>query len=147
MGWALKKHKSTRFSTAVKAYLNEKFLIGKETGNKASPTQVAREMRRERDDTGNRLFVGADCLSSQHIAAYFSRLAATKTKHGSSNAPASSEEVEEILAEQQMQEHEEDISRRKKVGGIRQTAVTASHHLQVLQPLQVSCRREINKEI
>ena len=30
MGWALKKHKSTRFSTAVKAYLNDKFLIGEE---------------------------------------------------------------------------------------------------------------------
>ena len=44
MGWALKKHKSTRFSTAVKAYLNDKFLIGEETGNKASPTQVAREI-------------------------------------------------------------------------------------------------------
>ena len=71
MGWALKKHKSTRFSTAVKAFLNDKFLIGEETGNKASPIQVAREMHRERDDKGNRLFVGSDCLSSQQIAAYF----------------------------------------------------------------------------
>ena len=42
MGWALNKHKSTRFSTAIKAYLNDKFLIGEETGNKASPIQVAR---------------------------------------------------------------------------------------------------------
>ena len=115
MGWALKKHKSTRFSTAVKAYLNDKFLIGEETGNKASPTQVAREMHRERDHKGNRLFVGGDCLSSQQIAAYFSRLAATKKKHGSLNAAASSEEVEEFLAEEQMQEHEEDISLRKKM--------------------------------
>ena len=47
MGWALKKHKSTRFSTAVKAYLNDKFLVGEETGNKVSPTQVAREMHRD----------------------------------------------------------------------------------------------------
>ncbi|CAH3020882.1 unnamed protein product [Porites evermanni] len=115
MGWALKKHKSTRFSTAVKAYLNDKFLIGEETGNKASPTQVAREMHRVRDDKGNRLFVGGECLSSQQIAAYFSRLAATKKKHGSLNAAASSDEVEEFLAEEQMQEHEEDISLRKKV--------------------------------
>ena len=30
MGWALKKHKSTRFSTAAKAYLNDKLLIGEE---------------------------------------------------------------------------------------------------------------------
>ena len=47
MGWALKKHKSTRFSTAVKAYLNDKFLIGEQMGNKASQTQVVLEIRRE----------------------------------------------------------------------------------------------------
>ena len=87
-------------------------VLGEETGNKASPTQVAREMHSERDDKGNRLFVGGDCLSSQQIAAYFSRLAATKKKHGSLNAAASSEEVEEFLAQEQMQEHEEDISLR-----------------------------------
>ena len=71
-------------------------------------------MHRERDDKGNRLFGGGDCLSSQQIAAYFSRRVATKKKHGSLNAAASSEEVE-FLAEEQMQEHEEDISLRKKV--------------------------------
>ena len=71
-------------------------------------------MHRERDDKGNRLFGGGECLSSQQIAAYFSRLVATKNKHGSLNAAASSEEVE-FLAEEQMQEHEEDISLRKKV--------------------------------
>ena len=89
------------------AVLEFQFLkvLGEETGNKASPTQVAREMHRERDDKGNRLFVGGDCLSSQQIVAYFSRLAATKKKHGSLNAAASSEEVEEFLAEEQMQEH------------------------------------------
>ncbi|KAL9956431.1 hypothetical protein ACROYT_G037906 [Oculina patagonica] len=38
MGWALKTHKSARFSETVKAYLNDRFLIGEETGNKASPT-------------------------------------------------------------------------------------------------------------
>ncbi|KAL9961697.1 hypothetical protein ACROYT_G030694 [Oculina patagonica] len=104
MGWALKTHKSSRFSETVKAYLNDRFLIGEETGNKASPTQVAREMRRERDVKGNRLFVGSDCLSSQQIASYFSRLATAKKKHGSLNAAASLEEVEEFLDEEQMQE-------------------------------------------
>ena len=71
-------------------------------------------MHRERNDKGNRLFGGGECLSSQPIAAYFSRLVATKNKHGSLNAAASLEEVE-FLAEEQMQEHEEDISLRKKV--------------------------------
>ena len=84
MGWALKKqNSSSRFPEKVKAYLNDRFLIGKETGNKASPTQVAREMCRDRDDKGDCLFVGTDFLSSQQVAAYFSRLAATKRKHGS----------------------------------------------------------------
>ena len=51
------------------------------------------------------------------FAAYFSRLAATKKKNGSLNAAASSEKVEEFLAEEQMQEHEEDILVRKVVFG------------------------------
>ena len=74
-------------------------------------------MHRERDDKGNRLLVGGDCLSSQQIAAYFSCLTATKKKRSSLNAAASSEEVhvEEFLAQEQMQEHEEYISLRKKV--------------------------------
>ena len=71
-------------------------------------------MNRERDDKGSRLFGGGDCLSSQQIASYFSRRIATKKKHGSLNAAASWEEVE-FWAEEQMQEHEEDISLRKKV--------------------------------
>ena len=50
MGWALKKQKSSsRFPGKDKAYLDAKFLIGEETGNKESPTQVAREMRRQRE--------------------------------------------------------------------------------------------------
>ena len=60
-------------------------------------------MHIERDDKGSRLFVGVDRLSSQQIAAYFSRLAEANKKHGSLNAAASSEEVEEFLAEEQMQ--------------------------------------------
>ena len=66
-------------------------------------------------DKGDRLFVGADCLSSQQVAAYFSRLAATKRKHGSlATTVVSLEEVEEFLNEEQMEEHEDDISRKKK---------------------------------
>ena len=64
IGKVLKKQKSSsRFPEKVKLYLNDRFLIGEETGNKASLTQVAPEMRRERDDNG-------DCLSSQQVAVY-----------------------------------------------------------------------------
>ena len=84
MGWALKKQKSSsRFPEKVKTHLNDRLLIGEETGNKVSLTQVAREMRREKDDKGDRLFVGTDCLNCQQVAAYFSRLAAAKRKHDS----------------------------------------------------------------
>jgi len=76
----IKKQKSSlRFPKRVKTYLTDKFLIGEEMGNKVSPTIVSRDMRRERNEKGDRLFVGADCLSSQQIAAYFSRLAATRS--------------------------------------------------------------------
>ena len=73
-------------------------------------------MRRERDGKGDRLFVGTDCLSSQQVAAYFSRLAAAKRDHSSLvTTDVSMEEVEEFLNEEQMEEHEDDISRKKKV--------------------------------
>ena len=71
------------FPEKVKTYLNDRLLIGEETSNKASPTQVAGEMRREKDDKGDRLFVGTDCLSCQQVAAYFSRLVAAKRKYDS----------------------------------------------------------------
>ena len=70
MGRGLKKQNSSlRFPEKVKTYLNDRFLIGEETGNKASPTQVAREMRQEKDDNlGDCLFVGTDCLSCQQVS-------------------------------------------------------------------------------
>ena len=69
-------------------------------------TQVAREMRPEKDDNGDRLFVGTDCLSCQQVTAYFSRLAAAKRKHDSLATTAFLDEVEESLNEEQMEEHE-----------------------------------------
>jgi len=111
MGWGLKRQKScSRFPVKVKAYLNDKFLIGEETGNKGSPTLVAGETRRERDDKGDRLFLGADCLSSQQVAAYFSRLAVTKRKHGSlTTTVVNWDEVEELMDEEQAEEHQHGI--------------------------------------
>ena len=71
-------------------------------------------MRRERDEKGNRLFVGSDCLSSQQIAAYFSRLAATRKKHGHlATSIVSWEEVEEFFNEEQIGVEEEDITYKK----------------------------------
>lgn len=111
----IKKQKSSlRFPKRVKTYLTDKFLIGEEMGNKVSPTIVSRDMRRERNEKGDRLFVGADCLSSQQIAAYFSRLAATRKKHGHlATSIVSWEEVEEFFNEEQIGVEEEDITYKK----------------------------------
>ena len=71
-------------------------------------------MRRERDK-GYCLFVGADCLSSQQIAAYFFRLAATKRKHSSLTTTVVNWEEVEFRDKEQADEHEHDISRKKEV--------------------------------
>jgi hypothetical protein len=46
-GWALKTSKTgKRFNINQKKYMDEKFALGQETGHKADPEQVARDMRR-----------------------------------------------------------------------------------------------------
>ena len=45
-GWALRStNKAARFSAKQKAYLDEKFKIGEQTGFKADPAHVAQDMR------------------------------------------------------------------------------------------------------
>ena len=54
-GWALKSPKnSTRFNDAQKRYLEEKFVLGQETGHKLDPASVARNMRFEKEKEGRR---------------------------------------------------------------------------------------------
>ena len=56
-GWALKGSKKTaRFTEDQRKYLGDKFRIGQETGHKADPEQVAREMRYARNERGERRF-------------------------------------------------------------------------------------------
>ena len=71
-------------------------------------------MRRERDK-GYCLFVGADCLSSQQIAVYFSCLAATKRKHSSLTTTVVNWEEVEFMDKEQADKHEHDISRKQEV--------------------------------
>ena len=77
MGWALKTaKKKTMFSQEQKKYLTEQFVIGEESGKKADPKQVSQDMRKVRSESGVRLFLGKDALSSQQVSGFFSRLAA-----------------------------------------------------------------------
>ena len=58
MGWALRKSRSTqrRFSKKASDYLQKKFEIGQQTGRKEDPAQVADDMRKARNATGERTF-------------------------------------------------------------------------------------------
>ena len=76
--WASKK--STHFNENQKNYLDEKFKLGQETGYKEDPSQVARDMRRAKNENGERQFAVGEFLSQQ-IKSYSSRSAA-KIKTG-----------------------------------------------------------------
>ena len=80
-GWALKStRKSARFTEKQKAFLDEKFNIGQNTGCKMDPETVARDMRFAKKIDDSRLFSGDEFLNAQQIQSYFSRMSA-KLRH------------------------------------------------------------------
>lgn len=88
-GWALKgTKKATRFNENQRQYLDDKFQIGQESGHKADPERVSRDMRYARGDNGQRRFKVHEFLTAQQIQGYFSRTAA-KLRHAT--APQQSE--------------------------------------------------------
>ena len=77
-GWALRGAKKTvRFNENQRQYLDDKFEIGQESGHKADPEMVSRDMRYARTEKGQRRFTVDEFLSAQQIQGYFSRAAAT----------------------------------------------------------------------
>ncbi|XP_033647024.1 uncharacterized protein LOC117306650 [Asterias rubens] len=67
-GWARKISKARkRFSQQVKDFLLAQFMIGANTGKKENPETVSRRLKSH--------FHRDDCLTTQQIASYFSRLA------------------------------------------------------------------------
>ena len=76
-GWALKgSKKAARFTADQRKYLEDKFRIGQETGHKADPEQVTREMRYARNERGERRFKVDEFLTAGQIQSFFSRTAA-----------------------------------------------------------------------
>ena len=76
-GWALRSTKKAyRFNKKQKEYLEAKFNVGQATGRKLNPDVVAKEMRRAKNVSGEKLFSISEFLTVQQIASYFSRLAA-----------------------------------------------------------------------
>ena len=61
-----------------KKYLDEKFNIGQQTGQKLDP--VTRDMRYAKNADGNRLFTRSEFLTTQQVQSYFSRQAG-KLRH------------------------------------------------------------------
>ena len=74
MGWGLKmQRKCTRLSPKARQWLKKKFDAGQESGMKADPAQVAREMQFVRNVGGNLVFSPEEWLTPKQIANFFSR--------------------------------------------------------------------------
>ena len=69
--WALRASKKSKHFNE-----NQKFKLGQETGYKEDPSQVASDMRRAKNENGERRFAVGEFLSPQQIKSYFSRSAA-----------------------------------------------------------------------
>ena len=73
-GWALKSpKKSTRFNDAQKRYLEDKFVLGQETGHKLDPASVACDMRFAKDKEGRRQFTVREFLTPQQVQSFSMR--------------------------------------------------------------------------
>ena len=80
-GWAIRQtKKAAQFNENQRIYVDEKFLIGQSTGIKVDPSQVARDLRNERTESGKRRFSIDEFLTPQKIKSYFSRKAAKTNK-------------------------------------------------------------------
>jgi len=55
--------KRTQLTEEQQKFLTEQFFIGEERGKKADPKEVSNEMRKVRNESGARLFLGSDVLS------------------------------------------------------------------------------------
>ena len=105
MGWALHKSRSgqTRFSDNVREYLQKKFDIGRETGRKEDPAQVASDMRKARNTDGTRMFSRAEWLSKVQIQAFFSRISAKRKQ--SSSKESSRDNADDELDDSDAEEY------------------------------------------
>jgi len=76
-GWTLKgTKKATRFNENQRQYLDNKFRIRQESGHKAEPEKVSRDMHYARRDNGEQRLDLEEFLTAQQIQSYFSRTAA-----------------------------------------------------------------------
>ena len=100
-GYALKHRKRpSRFSTAVKDYLFSIFCAGESTGKKMSPFTVAKLIRTETDENGNRMFKPSEWLTHQQIRGVFANFALKKQKEVNEHSSAKKIKVEESVQDE-----------------------------------------------
>ncbi|CAC5393144.1 unnamed protein product [Mytilus coruscus] len=98
-GWGLKKdRKSVRFSLKTKNYLKEIFDSGEKNGQKANASNVAKNMRISRDNTGKKIFSPHEYLQPSQIVSYFSRLALLLKCPSKKDCEVSDEDLESAIA-------------------------------------------------
>ncbi|CAG2192224.1 unnamed protein product [Mytilus edulis] len=98
-GWGLKKdRKSVRFSLKTKNYLKEIFDSGEKSGQKANASNVAKNMRISRDNTGKKIFSPNEYLQPSQIISYFSRLALLLKCPSKKDCEVSDEDLESAIA-------------------------------------------------
>ena len=65
-------------------------------GHKADPVQVSIDVRCAKDELGKRLFAASECLQTQQIRSFFSRLAAAQRNKVQSPADLIKDEVRDL---------------------------------------------------
>ena len=107
-GWVLKVPKrATRFPDKVRNYLQEKFDVGYATGPKADLVSI--DMRCARDELGKCLFAASECLQTQQIRSFFSRLAAAQRKKVQIPADLIEDEVRDLESDNQAERYETEL--------------------------------------
>ena len=81
-GWALHKPKggAACFSEKVRQYLTSKFEIGEQSGRKEDLRQVSQDMRKAKEENGERLFSMEEWLTKAQIEGFFSGLSSSRRR-------------------------------------------------------------------
>ena len=109
-GWALKVPKrAPRFPDKVRNYLQETFDSGNTTGHKSDPVQVSVDMRCARDEQGRRLFTASECLQTEQIRSFFSRLAAAKRADVQNPADLKEKDIQDLKSDFEAEQYETEM--------------------------------------
>uniref|UniRef100_A0A914PV90 C2H2-type domain-containing protein n=1 Tax=Panagrolaimus davidi TaxID=227884 RepID=A0A914PV90_9BILA len=97
MGWALRTtKKGTRYTTDMRAFLDEEFSKYKSKQKKPDAKEVESNMASARTVDGKRMFTADERLSSRQIAAYFKRKAENLQQQNAGNLVLTNEEQERV---------------------------------------------------